>query len=1349
LVTNRRPLKLVFGIYLFWTSGLLAQNITLSPLGPTVTSGGTVQFTETGITGTPNWYAGGVLGGTSSAGTVSATGLYQAPTGVVSQFNVKVAVKSGDGSQSASTTVTVLPAGGSSSGGSGGASNTPVITSVTPNPLTVGTVTVTINGTNFQNGVLVYDSYGSQSMIQTAPATVTPTSLTVTVYLGVTGNVLFQVRNPGSSYSNSVAVPVTTSSSGGSGSGGAGGGGSSGGSTAPTITSVTPNPLTVGTVTVTITGTNFQSGVLVYDSYGSQNMIQTAPTTVTPTSLTVSVYLGVTGNVLFQVRNPGSSYSNSVAVPVTTSSSGGGSGSGGAGSGGSSGGSTTPTITTVTPNPLTVGTVTVTITGTNFQSGVLVYDSYGSQSMIQTAPTTVTPTSLTVSVYLGLAGNVLFQVRNPGSAYSNSVAIPVTTSSSSGGSGNGGSGGGSTTYTLSVVNGMIIGSSGPAGANGLFAAGAVVTIAANAPAAGQAFSSWTGANVANPLASQTTLTMPASNTLVTANFYTPAPIPFPVTTHPRLWITPQDLPRLQSWALPGNTTYQGIENVLGTAIGQYNAAFPGAALSAKNPVPASPYPDFGDTQGYTGMLTEEIGFVFAFNSLIDPSATNRSNYAQAARNLIMYAMNQAALGQSQGAPFRDPSFPIYNRASFTGHEWPLIVDWIYNATDTSGNPILTSADKLTIRNVFMTWAADCLTASTTGGDNPGVPGLVNSLGLFKNNLPYRMASNNYYLAHARLLTMMSLALDPSDDPPVSPNVPAAALGNSLRSYIADATGAWLYEEFAMMGDPAVVAQAYQVPNNPNGIGWGLASGGLPPEGMLYGESFAYVLGQLLALQTAGFNNAAFSGPQIGMIGAPVWDRYVQGYLSSLTPTAEIFPSEAYLGSVFQFAGYGDLLRLYETPDQMPPFALLALLDQEQGISTHVSPCRWMALNGMPNGAAGLLSRIRDPWTWGVTQDILYYLLLDPNSPADPDPRPAFPTVFYDAPAGRVVAHSDWSSTNTMFDYRASWISINHQDGAGGEFGLYRKGEWLTKEMSNYDNGGNGIGATTEYHNSLALQNWCQACAAINWANMGLDGIEWLNGSQWMEGEDAGDPTTSTSTGPGYVYAASDLKNLFNRPNVWSDQSSIGDITQATRSILWLNNDYIVVYDRATSVMNGLFKRFNMSLVANPVINGNTTTDTLPSGQQLFVQTLLPANASITSINGAAALSWVADLEPTRYILTVQDPTMPADTRFLHVVQGADAGAPMAAAAYVQSSSGTPFDGAVFNCNAVYFPVGVGAFSGATFPAPACVHTLLVTGLNPNTGYSFNVQANGAANTVIVSPNGSVMSDAAGVLRVTF
>jgi hypothetical protein len=55
---------------------------------------------------------------------------------------------------------------------------------------------------------------------------------------------------------------------------------------------------------------------------------------------------------------------------------------------------------------------------------------------------------------------------------------------------------------------------------------------------------------------------------------------------------------------------------------------------------------------------EKNAAIVAFNSVIDPSPANRSQYAQAARSLLMCAMNQAALGHANGLPFRDPSFAI-------------------------------------------------------------------------------------------------------------------------------------------------------------------------------------------------------------------------------------------------------------------------------------------------------------------------------------------------------------------------------------------------------------------------------------------------------------------------------------------------------------------------------------------------------------------------------------------------------------------------------------------------------------------------------------------------------------------
>ncbi|HWD37643.1 MAG TPA: hypothetical protein VG944_02260 [Fimbriimonas sp.] len=1042
-----------------------------------------------------------------------------------------------------------------------------------------------------------------------------------------------------------------------------------------------------------------------------------------------------------------------------------------------------PVITAVTPNPLNTGDITVTIVGKGFVQGATVRDSYNG-TPVQLTTTSVSSTTITATGYQGSATTATFTVRNPSSVSSNAVTIPVGsgtghTLSVVNGSGSGtypsgqvvtitanapGQGqsfskwtgatvadptkatttvtmpnenitvtanytGGS--YTLTVVNGT---------GGGKYAAGAVVPISANAPPAGQSFNNWTGATVADPNASSTTLTMPSANTTVTANYMTPAVIPYPVTTHPRLWVTQSDLSRLRSWASAGNPIYaQGMVNVLNQAVNVYNTQFfPGGQ-------PNPNWPDPGDTQGYTGYLTEQYGAILAFNSLIDPNASNRIKYAQYARNILMHAMNEAAKGVSSGQPFRDPLFAVYNRANGSGEQWPLIVDWIYSAKDAQGNLILTAADKLTIRNVFLQWANACINAYTTGGDHPAPIGATNTHQLLPSNLPYRMASNNYYLGHARLLTMMGLAMDPSDDPLVDPNSAASKLGNTIRSYILNANGAWLYQEYAMMGEPATVASQYAIPSNPTGAGYGLANGGLPPEGMLYGHSYAYILGQLLALQTAGFNDPNYSGPQIGLIGAPVWDRYVKGFLSSLTPSAFTPPSESYLGPIYQYAGYGDMLRTWATPDFMQPFALLTLLEGENNQTTHANASRWFAINGAEGGSGKLMQRVTQPWSWSSTQSILYFMLLDPAASAPTDPRPTYATTFVDPTQGRIVAHSDWSANNTMFDYKATWESINHQDGTAGQFELFRNGEWLTKEMSNYDN--NAVGLTTVYHNTLALQNWCaNGTPNLNW----YEGGEWANGSQWILGLSAGDPTTISSSGAGYVYAASDLTPLYNRPNFWTPANGAVDIQQATRSIVWLNNDYIVTYDRATSTHAGLFKRYNLSMVTNPQISGRTATETLPSGQQLFVQTLLPASPTITSAFLANTLNPIAELEPTQYVMTVEDTSKPTDTRFLHVLQGANKGASMVKATYLTNSSGTAFDGASFGTMAVFFPTNsTGGFVSTKFVVPIAVKTLLITGLTPSATYGVTKSVGATAVTVTVNPSGAgATADSAGLLSIS-
>ena len=320
-----------------------------------------------------------------------------------------------------------------------------------------------------------------------------------------------------------------------------------------------------------------------------------------------------------------------------------------------------------------------------------------------------------------------------------------------------------------------------------------------------------------------------------------------------------------------------------------------------------------------------------------------------------------------------------------------------------------------------------------------------------------------------------------------------------------------------------------------------------------------------------------------------------------------------MGPVYQMSSYGDLLRLWVTPDFSQVIGLMSLLDQKNGDSSRLNAERWFAVNALEGGPTFLPSRMSSPWGYGVQSTLMYYLLLDPTAAPATDPRPGYPTAFYDAPQGRLVEHTDWTPTGNTFDFRLSWISINHQEADGNSFEFYRKGEWLTKTVANYDN--NAVGLTTDYHNTVSIQN---ACPAGTPGNLGWwEGPAWALGSQWQLGEAAGDPTATVSTWSAYTYVYGDATNLYNRPSFWTPANAVQDVLHASRSILWLKPDTIVIYDRDTSQTAGLFKHFNLALIsagAPQVAAGSSqtvVTTTTPGGQHLYVTSVLPVGAATT------------------------------------------------------------------------------------------------------------------------------------------
>ena len=139
--------------------------VTVTPSTATVITGATLQFTANKAV---TWAVNGVAGGNAQSGYISTGGLYTAPAAVPSPATVTVQA----------TTVATPPATGT-------ATVTihyraPAVSSVTPNPLTAGSFTLTINGTNFQagaaaklNGVLLSTVFVSATRLTASGSTST------------------------------------------------------------------------------------------------------------------------------------------------------------------------------------------------------------------------------------------------------------------------------------------------------------------------------------------------------------------------------------------------------------------------------------------------------------------------------------------------------------------------------------------------------------------------------------------------------------------------------------------------------------------------------------------------------------------------------------------------------------------------------------------------------------------------------------------------------------------------------------------------------------------------------------------------------------------------------------------------------------------------------------------------------------------------------------------------------------------------------------------------------------------------------------------------------------------------
>src|ERR1700730_4949743 len=191
---NIVSMVLVFLIALVGRSN--AQSITIVPNNPSMAVNTTVQFTAqvSGLSGTAvTWSVAGKGGGNWIVGTITSSGAYTAPATPPAQNPVLITeISAVDQKTTGYSYVYLLTQG-------------PSITSVSPNPVSVGNLSVTIQGSGFQPGAEVFDTYGSNPAIQLSTGSVTPSSVTANGYQGPGASASFCVKNPGSICGNTIS----------------------------------------------------------------------------------------------------------------------------------------------------------------------------------------------------------------------------------------------------------------------------------------------------------------------------------------------------------------------------------------------------------------------------------------------------------------------------------------------------------------------------------------------------------------------------------------------------------------------------------------------------------------------------------------------------------------------------------------------------------------------------------------------------------------------------------------------------------------------------------------------------------------------------------------------------------------------------------------------------------------------------------------------------------------------------------------------------------------------------------------------------------------------------------------
>ena len=285
-------------------------------------------------------------------------------------------------------------------------STTPVITSLSPNPMAGSTVaqTLTITGASFANGATVQASYPGGTVVNPVVSNVTSTQITVAFVAGLATRLWsIVVTNPNGQSSYVATLQVNAPA------------------LPPAITTLSPNPMTGSNSSqmLTINGSSFQSGrglsvSLTYTGGPVTTLTGTQVLFINSGRIQARVNVGTAARTWsVTVTNPGGLVSNAASLTVTAPP-------------------PRPAITSLSPNPMSASSTaqTLAINGTGFVPGAglrVVATSGFTRMVLQGSQiTSATATQIVAAINVGTGRrNWTIQVVNPDGTPSNRATLQV------------------------------------------------------------------------------------------------------------------------------------------------------------------------------------------------------------------------------------------------------------------------------------------------------------------------------------------------------------------------------------------------------------------------------------------------------------------------------------------------------------------------------------------------------------------------------------------------------------------------------------------------------------------------------------------------------------------------------------------------------------------------------------------------------------------------------------------------------------------------------------------------------------------------------------------------------------